>query len=52
MVYRYVSTGTVEEKVMQLKARKSQLFASVVDAEGALSGALTEADIRGLLDLR
>ncbi len=51
MVYRYVSVGTIEEKVMELKARKADLFDSVVDGEGALSGALTEDDIRGLLDL-
>lgn len=51
MVYRYVSTDTIEEKVMELKARKADLFANVIDAEGALSGALTELDIRGLLDL-
>ncbi len=51
MVYRYVSEGTIEEKVMELKARKADLFASVMDAEGALAGALTEDDIRGLLDL-
>ncbi|MFN8019328.1 MAG: DEAD/DEAH box helicase [Acidimicrobiales bacterium] len=51
MVYRYVSAGTIEEKVMDLKARKADLFARVVDAEGALSGALSEDDIRGLLDL-
>jgi superfamily II DNA or RNA helicase len=51
VVYRYVSTGTIEEKVMELKARKADLFASVVDGDGALAGALTEDDIRGLLDL-
>jgi len=51
MVYRYVSTNTIEEKVMELKARKADLFSSVMDAEGALAGALTEDDIRGLLDL-
>ena len=51
MVYRYVSAGTIEEKVMELKARKADLFANVLDAEGALSGALGEDDIRGLLDL-
>ena len=51
MVYRYVSTDTIEEKVMELKARKSDLFNSVLDGEGALAGALTEQDIRGLLDL-
>ena len=51
MVYRYVSANTIEEKVMELKARKADLFSSVMDAEGALAGALTEDDIRGLLDL-
>ncbi len=51
MVYRYVSTGTIEEKVIELQARKADLFATVMDNEGALSGALTEDDIRGLLDL-
>ncbi len=51
MVYRYVSSGTIEEKVMELKARKAALFASVMDSDGALSGALSEDDIRGLFDL-
>lgn len=51
MVYRYVSTDTIEEKVMELKARKADLFTSVMDGEGALAGALTEDDIKGLLDL-
>ncbi|MBK5221642.1 MAG: DEAD/DEAH box helicase [Acidimicrobiia bacterium] len=51
MVYRYVSTGTIEEKVMELKARKAALFDSVVGAEGAMAGPLTANDIRGLLDL-
>lgn len=51
VVYRYVSAGTIEEKVMELKAKKAALFSEVVDAEGALSGALTEADLRGLFEL-
>jgi SNF2 family DNA or RNA helicase len=52
VVYRYVSSGTIEEKVMELKARKAKLFESVMDADGAaLAGALTADDIRGLLDL-
>ena len=52
VVYRYVSSGTIEEKVVELKARKAKLFESVMDADGAaLAGALTEDDIRGLLDL-
>jgi hypothetical protein len=37
---------------MELKARKAALFERVMDADGAaLAGALTEGDIRGLLDL-
>jgi SNF2 family DNA or RNA helicase len=50
MVYRYVSVGTIEEKVMELKAKKSAIFASVLDGEDALSGALDADDIRTLLD--
>lgn len=48
MVYRLVAAGTIEEKVMELKARKQELFSNVV-GEGALSsGALTAEDVRGL----
>ena len=47
IVYRYVSAGTIEEKVMELKERKAALFDSVMSDDG-LSGALTEADIRNL----
>ena len=51
MVYRLVATGTIEEKVMQLKERKKELFTSVMDAEdGALAGALTGEDLAGLLE--
>ncbi|MBJ7452721.1 MAG: SWIM zinc finger family protein [Blastococcus sp.] len=49
IVYRLVAVGTIEEKVMELKARKSALFSRVV-GDGALSsGALTADDVRGLL---
>ena len=48
MVYRLVAVGTIEEKVMELKARKQALFSRVVDDGGALSGALTADDVRGL----
>ena len=51
VVYRYVSTGTIEEKVMELKERKAALFSSVMDADDALSGALGADDIRALIDL-
>ncbi len=50
MVYRLVAKGTIEEKVMAMKARKAALFASVVGGGGFESGALTAADIRRLLD--
>jgi len=49
MVYRLVSTDTIEEKVVALQQRKRELFSQVVD-EGALtSGTITADDIRGLL---
>jgi superfamily II DNA or RNA helicase len=49
MVYRLVSTETIEEKVVALQQRKRALFSQVVD-EGALtSGTITADDIRGLL---
>jgi superfamily II DNA or RNA helicase len=50
MVYRLVAKGTIEEKVMALKAKKAALFSSVIDSGGFESGALTAAEIRGLLD--
>ncbi len=50
MVYRLVAKGTVEEKVMALKEKKSALFASVLDAGGLESGQLTASDIRDLLE--
>ena len=49
MVYRLVSAGTIEEKVMELKARKADLFARVMDDEALLSSPLTAEDIQGLL---
>ena len=48
MVYRLVSSGTIEEKVMELKARKQALFDQVVDDDGALAGPMSVEDIRGL----
>ena len=48
MVYRLVAAGTIEEKVMALKERKRDLFARVMDDDGALAGPLTAEDIRGL----
>jgi SNF2 family DNA or RNA helicase len=50
MVYRLVAKDTIEEKVMALKVRKAELFSSVLDGGDFAAGALTAADIRGLLD--
>jgi len=48
MVYRLIASGTIEEKVMALKARKAQLFSSVMDSDGAFSSTLSADDIRAL----
>jgi superfamily II DNA or RNA helicase len=48
MVYRLIASGTIEEKVMALKARKQELFSSVIDSDGAFSSALSADDIRAL----
>ena len=51
LVQRLVSRGTIEEKVMALKARKAELFAAVLaDDDAAFSASLTADDVRGLLD--
>lgn len=49
MVYRLIASGTIEEKVAALAARKAELFASVIDSDGAFSTSLTADDIRSLL---
>ncbi|HLR85666.1 MAG TPA: DEAD/DEAH box helicase, partial [Nocardioidaceae bacterium] len=50
MIYRLVSSDTIEEKVMELKARKRDLVARVMDDEsGDLAASLSAQDIRGLL---
>ncbi|MCU1404448.1 MAG: hypothetical protein JWQ43_751 [Glaciihabitans sp.] len=50
MVYRLVAKGTIEEKVMALKAQKAKLFSQVMDDDAKFSATLTADDIRGLLD--
>jgi superfamily II DNA or RNA helicase len=50
-VYRLVSSGTMEEKVVALQERKRDLFQRVVDDGGSLSGAITSDDVRDLLGL-
>ena len=49
MVYRLVARDTIEEKVMALKARKAQLFSSVLDDGSFSRNSLGPDDIRDLL---
>jgi superfamily II DNA or RNA helicase len=49
-VYRLVSTNTIEEKVMALKARKAALFAQVVDDDALMSAPLGADDVRALFE--
>jgi superfamily II DNA or RNA helicase len=48
MVYRLIAKDTIEEKVMALKARKAELFTSVMDEGGTFGSSLTAEDIKGL----
>jgi len=48
-VYRLVSAGTIEEKVVALQERKRELFAAVVDDGEMFGTAITESDIREML---
>ncbi len=47
-VYRLVARDTVEEKVMELKARKAALFSQVVGGDGLTAGGLDAQDVRAL----
>ncbi|MEJ2852098.1 MULTISPECIES: DEAD/DEAH box helicase [unclassified Saccharothrix] len=48
MVYRLVAKDTIEEKVMALKARKAELFTSVMDDGNTFATTLDADDIRAL----
>ena len=49
MVYRLVSEGTIEEKVVALQDAKRELISSVMDGGDGFGSALTADDIRDLL---
>ena len=49
-VYRLVASGTIEEKMNELKARKRALADSLFDRDGQIASALTEEDVRALFD--
>ncbi|MEZ5209544.1 SNF2-related protein [Gordonia sp. (in: high G+C Gram-positive bacteria)] len=48
-VYRLISTGTIEERVIDLQNRKRALFDALIDDGEQFSGALTADDIRRLI---
>ena len=50
LVYRFVSADTIEEKVVALQEHKRTLFTKVVDTGGSLSGRISAAEIRALLE--
>ncbi|MDA8115774.1 MAG: C-terminal helicase domain-containing protein, partial [Actinomycetota bacterium] len=49
MIYRLVSQGTIEEKVVQLGKRKAELFAQVMQGATSDATAIGADDIRRLL---
>ncbi len=49
IVYRLVAADTIEEKVMELKARKAALFAQVMDGAGGAVTGIDADDVRAIL---
>jgi SNF2 family DNA or RNA helicase len=49
-VYRLVAANTIEEKVMELKARKAALFAQVLDGDGTMGTPIDADDVRALFE--
>ncbi len=50
MVYRYVAEGTIEEKVLALQRKKSELFDALMNDGQKFSEAVSAEDIRGLFE--
>ncbi|XP_050423304.1 DNA repair and recombination protein RAD54-like isoform X1 [Adelges cooleyi] len=51
-VYRFLATGTIEEKMMQRQAHKKALSSSVVDCEEDVARHFTASELRALFFLR
>ena len=47
-VYRLIAEGTVEEKILQLSAKKRALVSNVLSSEGSPLKGLTRADVDDL----
>ncbi|OGI03704.1 MAG: hypothetical protein A2Y25_08180 [Candidatus Melainabacteria bacterium GWF2_37_15] len=50
-VYRFITKGTVEEKIMKLKERKRNLVDSVISVERNIGKTLTYEDIKDILSV-
>ena len=50
-VYRFISTGTIEEKILQLKQKKKDLVAAVLTEDSGGAKKLTKEDIDDLFRL-
>jgi superfamily II DNA or RNA helicase len=50
IVYRLVAAETIEEKVMELKARKAALFGQVMDGAGGVIDGIDADDVRAILE--
>jgi SNF2 family DNA or RNA helicase len=48
-VYKLITTGTVEEKILKLQEKKRNLMDAALDDEAPLMEGLTDEDLRGLL---
>ncbi len=48
-VYRMVTRGTVEEKIMKLKERKRDLVSSIISADQAIGKTLSFEDLKDIL---
>jgi SNF2 family DNA or RNA helicase len=48
-VYKFISQGTVEEKILALQKRKLQLVSDLITTDEAVIKSLTRADIEELL---
>lgn len=48
-VYRLITVGTVEEKILQLKAKKRELADSVITDDGAALQGISQEDVQMLL---
>jgi len=47
--YRLITSGTIEEKILELQQKKQELFDGLIGTDGTFSKQLTEEDINFIL---